>query len=224
MTNQTQLLVEDGADNTDAPVYDRIAHVTRLLRDSLRELGLEPSVQAAAKAMPDAQSRLRYITSLTEKAANDVLNSAELAQTELGCLKANAGRLAEDLGEILLPVTSEQVVLPVSLANNVQAFLAGVKDDLRPVDAALIDIITAQAFQDLTGQVASKLTVLLDRIEHELVQVLIEYMPEKYSQEMEKDTEAENALLNGPVVEHKESGGTVQNQQQVDDLLAQLGF
>lgn len=224
MTDSTQPLPENGSAMGEAPVYDRIAHVTRLLRDSLRELGLEPSVQAAAKAMPDAQSRLRYITSLTEKAANDVLNSAELAQSELGRLKANATSLSEELEQAMQPVTHAQVQLPAELAKNVQAFLAGVKEEIRPVDAALIDIITAQAFQDLTGQVASKLTVLLDRIEQELVQVLIEYMPEKYSQEMEKEAQLENALLNGPVVEHKENGGTVQNQQQVDDLLAQLGF
>lgn len=224
MTDSTQPLPENGSTMGEAPVYDRIAHVTRLLRDSLRELGLEPSVQAAAKAMPDAQSRLRYITSLTEKAANDVLNSAELAQSELGRLKANATSLSEELEQAMQPVTHAQVQLPAELAKNVQAFLAGVKEEIRPVDAALIDIITAQAFQDLTGQVASKLTVLLDRIEQELVQVLIEYMPEKYSQEMEKEAQLENALLNGPVVEHKENGGTVQNQQQVDDLLAQLGF
>lgn len=224
MKNLTQPLPEDGKINAEAPVYDRIAHVTRLLRDSLRELGLEPSVQSAAKAMPDAQSRIRYITSLTEKAANDVLNSAELAQSELGHLKANAASLSEELEQAMQSGTHDQVLLSAEQANNVQSFLVGVKEELRPVDTALIDIITAQAFQDLTGQVASKLTVLLDRIEQELVQVLIEYMPEKYNQEMEKEVQAEDALLNGPVVEHEENGGTVKNQQQVDDLLAQLGF
>lgn len=224
MTDSKQALPENGNTVDEAPVYDRIAHVTRLLRDSLRELGLEPSVQAAAKAMPDAQSRIRYITSLTEKAANDVLNSAELAQSQLGHLKASAVSLSEELVQAMQPVEQPQVQLPVELAKNIQAFLSGVKEEIRPVDTALIDIITAQAFQDLTGQVASKLTVLLDRIEQELVQVLIEYMPEKYSQEVDKEAQAENALLNGPVVEHKENGGTVQNQQQVDDLLAQLGF
>ena len=224
MTDSKQALPENGNTVDEAPVYDRIAHVTRLLRDSLRELGLEPSVQAAAKAMPDAQSRIRYITSLTEKAANDVLNSAELAQSQLGHLKASAVSLSEELVQAMQPVEQPQVQLPVELAKNIQAFLSGVKEEIRPVDTALIDIITAQAFQDLTGQVASKLTVLLDRIEQELVQVLIEYMPEKYSQEMDKEAQAENALLNGPVVEHKEHGGTVQNRQQVDDLLAQLGF
>lgn len=224
MTDSKQALPENGNTVDEAPVYDRIAHVTRLLRDSLRELGLEPSVQAAAKAMPDAQSRIRYITSLTEKAANDVLNSAELAQSQLGHLKASAVSLSEELVQAMQSVEQPQVQLPVELAKNIQAFLSGVKEEIRPVDTALIDIITAQAFQDLTGQVASKLTVLLDRIEQELVQVLIEYMPEKYSQEMDKEAQAENALLNGPVVEHKENGGTVQNQQQVDDLLAQLGF
>lgn len=224
MTDSKQALPENGNTVDEAPVYDRIAHVTRLLRDSLRELGLEPSVQAAAKAMPDAQSRIRYITSLTEKAANDVLNSAELAQSQLGHLKASAVSLSEELVQAMQPVEQPQVQLPVELVKNIQAFLSGVKEEIRPVDTALIDIITAQAFQDLTGQVASKLTVLLDRIEQELVQVLIEYMPEKYSQEMDKEAQAENALLNGPVVEHKENGGTMQNQQQVDDLLAQLGF
>lgn len=208
--------------NSTEPVYDRIAYVTRMLRDSLRELGLEPTVQAATQAMPDVRSRIRYITSLTEQAANTVLNSTEKVQDDLSALKRDNQNLAEKINA-LSEDGQGRVLLPAGLLDEIKAFHNGFREKIKPVDQAMIEIITAQSFQDMTGQVSGKLTVLIERVEQELLQVLSDNIPEGKGHWQEPEPEGDAALLNGPAVEPADDT-TVQNQQQVDDLLAKLGF
>lgn len=45
--------------------------------------------------------------------------------------------------------------------------------------AHLMDIMMAQDFQDLSGQVIKKVTELAQNLERQLVQLLVEYSPEE---------------------------------------------
>ena len=114
-------------------------------------------------------------------------------------------------------------LLPAGLLDEIKAFHNGFREKIKPLDQAMIEIITAQSFQDLTGQVSGKLTVLIERVEQELLQVLSDNIPEGKGHWQEPEPEGDAALLNGPAVEPADDT-TVQNQQQVDDLLAKLGF
>ncbi|NLY65838.1 MAG: protein phosphatase CheZ, partial [Alcaligenaceae bacterium] len=171
---------------------------------------------------PDVRSRIRYITSLTEQAANTVLNSTEKVQDDLSALKRANQNLAEKINA-LSEDGQGRVLLPAGLLDEIKGFHNGFKEKIKPVDQAMIEIITAQSFQDLTGQVSGKLTVLIERVEQELLQVLSDNVPEGKGHWQEPEPEGDAALLNGPAVEPADDT-TVQNQQQVDDLLAKLGF
>ena len=81
-----------------------------------------------------------------------------------------------------------------------------------------MEIVMAQDFQDLTGQVVKKVIDLAQQLETQLLQVLIEAMPE------EKKAEAPEGLMNGPVINAAGRGDVVTSQAQVDDLLESLGF
>src|SRR5690606_16135802 len=70
----------DGGGTVDETLIHRIAQLTRMLRDSMRELGLDQAVKEAAYAIPDARDRLHYVARMTEQAANRVLNAAEALQ------------------------------------------------------------------------------------------------------------------------------------------------
>jgi chemotaxis protein CheZ len=92
--------------------------------------------------------------------------------------------------------------------------------------ALLMDIMMAQDFQDLTGQVIKKITGLAQDLEKQLVQLLIDFSPAI----PKKDSEANNAeagdnssLLNGPQID-PDAVDIVASQEQVDDLLDSLGF
>ena len=82
----------------------------------------------------------------------------------------------------------------------------------------LMEIMMAQDFQDLTGQVIKKVIALAQDLESQLMAVLIETMPG------EKRTESVESLLNGPVINAEGRTDVVASQQQVDDLLESLGF
>ena len=51
-----------------------------MLRDSLRELGLDQAIAEAAEAIPDARDRLDYVVQMTAQAAERALNCVEAAQ------------------------------------------------------------------------------------------------------------------------------------------------
>jgi chemotaxis protein CheZ len=102
----------------------------------------------------------------------------------------------------------------VATAQSLQMMAA----DANTTKAQLMEIMMAQDFQDLTGQVIRKITDLAHNLENQLVQLLVEHAP------VEIRCEVDASLLNGPVINHGEDGATMASQSQVDDLLDSLGF
>lgn len=193
----------------------RIAHLTRMLRESMRELGLDQAIKDAAHAIPDARDRLHYVAHMTEQAANRVLNAAEEVQP----LQEQLGKQARQLDERWQQWFDAPVELPQAreLVDDTRALLADIPVKTQKTQDNLMDIIMAQDFQDLTGQVIMKMLGVVTAIETELVQVLVDSVPQ------EKREEAAS-LLNGPAINPQGKADVVTSQDQVDDLLSSLGF
>ena len=189
-------------------LLNRIGQLTRMLRESMRELGLDQAIKEAAEAIPDARDRLGYVARMTEQAANRVLNAAEAIQP----LQADMQRDAKSLSQRWLQPTPD-----ADLSADTRAFLDDIADKAQRTQENLLDIIMAQDFQDLTGQVIMRMLGVVGAIEKELVQVLVENVP------TEKREEADS-LLNGPQTRTEGRQDIVTNQDQVDDLLSSLGF
>lgn len=193
----------------------RIAQLTRMLRESMRELGLDQAIKDAAQAIPDARDRLRYVASMTEQAANRVLNAAEKMQPIQDGLRREAQALdARWQAWFERPVELDQAR---ALVDDTRGLLRRIPDRAQVSQDCLMEIIMAQDFQDLTGQVIMKMLDVVGAIETELVQVLLDNVP----QERRGDTAS---LLNGPQVAPEGRPDVVTSQDQVDDLLSSLGF
>ncbi|MBO9357353.1 protein phosphatase CheZ [Bordetella petrii] len=201
------------ADPTD--LIHRIASLTRMLRDSMRELGLDQAIKDAAQAIPDARDRLRYVAQMTEQAANRVLNATDAA----GPLQDRMARAAQGLDERWRQWFDQPLELPQAreLVDDTRAFLADVPVQTQQTQSRLMEIVMAQDFQDLTGQVIMRMMDVVGAIERELLQVLLDNVPQ------ERRDEAQT-LLNGPQVSPAGKPDVVTSQDQVDDLLASLGF
>lgn len=196
-------------------LIQRIAQLTRTLRVSMRELGLDQAIKDAAHAIPDARDRLHYVAQMTEQAANRVLNAAEQIQPWQEAMQRDAKALDARWQDWFdHPVELDQAR---SLVDDTRAFLKDVPEKTQSSQNNVMEIIMAQDFQDLTGQVIMKMLGVIGAIETELVQVLIDNVP----QEKREETKT---LLNGPVVNAAGKSDVVTNQDQVDDLLASLGF
>ena len=197
-------------------VFNRIGVMTRQLHDTLRELGYERSLQEAAHAIPDARQRLSYIAEMTEQAASKVLNATDIAKPLQDRLQAGAESLRSRWDLLYANQLSPDEFR--ALAGETREFLGGVVSDTRETNAQLLEIMMAQDFQDLTGQVIKKVVDLAQSLEQQLLQVLLEAMP------AERKTEASESLMNGPVISAVGRDDVVSNQEQVDDLLESLGF
>lgn len=194
--------------------FDRLGHIVRQLHDSLRELGYDRSLSDIATEVTDATDRLEYIATLTEQAANKVLNSIDEAMPVQDQLIARArdvdGRWAA-LFDAKLGVDQFKL-----LAHDSRGFATAVAEAGEAEKARLMQIMMAQDFQDITGQIIKKVVNITQKLERELAQLLVDNAPQK-SKEKEKEKVVD--LLAGPAVP-----ASAMAQTDVDDLLADLGF
>ncbi|GAB4558449.1 MAG: protein phosphatase CheZ [Rhizobacter sp.] len=192
-------------------VFQQLGLITRQLHDTLHQLGVMPKLQDAANNLPDARSRLNYIAEKTGSAANKVLNSVDQAKTEHNAIAAETRRMAA-------AIVADPVKAVAS--GSVMNFVSDVEDATARIDRHLTDIMMAQDFHDLTGQVVAKVVSLAADLEDSLVKLLVQAAPP----EAQKVIEHSAATLNGPVVNPQGRTDVVTNQTEVDDLLASLGF
>ena len=209
-----------GIDHVEQSQHDellmRVGHMTRLLHDSLRGLGLDKLLERAAEDIPDARDRLDYVAKMSEQAAQKVLNATDAAIPLQEAMDDGARSLLQSLHEI-----NEREASADEYRNEVKKvmdYLQLANQHSRETKAHLMNIMMAQDFQDLTGQVIKRVTELAQNLEQQLVQLLIEYSPEQVKRS------TEDGLLNGPQINPEGKSDIVANQGQVDDLLDSLGF
>jgi chemotaxis protein CheZ len=193
----------------------RIGHMTRALHESLRGLGLDKLIEKAASDIPDARDRLDYVARLSEDAAQKVLNATDAASPLQDRIGDDARQLSASWNALLTGDGSSQQWR--DLAQRTVSALDGAAAGATQTKAHLMDIMMAQDFQDLTGQVIKKVTSIAQNLEKQLVQMLIDFAPEQMKKELD------NGLLNGPQIDPT-GEGVVADQEQVDDLLDSLGF
>ncbi len=205
-----------GGDADAEKVINHIGQMARTLHDALRELGLNKEIEKAASSIPDARDRLNYVATLTQQAAERVLNATEAAQPVVEKIEVEAHRLSgqwQMLFEKKLDVEQFK-----NLVMQTHAFLYEVPKQTKVTNAYLMEIMMAQDFQDLTGQVIKKIITLTQDMERQLVALLLESAPDSVKAELN------TGLLNGPVINPNGRSDVVTSQDQVDDLLGSLGF
>lgn len=198
-----------------SPVFERLGNIVRALHDALTEIGAQRVIADAASEFPSARERLLHIARLTENAANIVLGKVEENGPVLDHLAAKAAALQGAWR--ILPVPGDGTLPPPELVADTQRFLAEVESGCSTSRAALSDIMMAQDFQDLTGQLIKKVVTLMERTETDLLALLVEAAPPGLTVQVPRDE-----LTAGPGAHG--SGGTALEQANVDDLLAELGF
>jgi chemotaxis protein CheZ len=190
-------------------VFQQLGSITRLLHDTMQQLGVMPKLQVATDGLPDARSRLTYIAQKTADAANKVLNSVDQA-------KADHAAISAATREMAAAIVADPVRAVAS--GRVMNFVQDVEQRTAAIDNHLTDIMMAQDFHDLTGQVVAKVVTLANDLEDSLVKLLVQVVPPDQREKVDP------SVLAGPVVNAEGRTDVVTNQGEVDDLLASLGF
>lgn len=203
--------------NSAEELVQRIGSLTRQMRESIRALGLDKNIVKAAEAIPDARDRLGYIAQMTERAAERALNAVDAAQPIQDSLAKHAKGLSQRWDAWFANPVALEEARELVLDN--RAYLKLVPQQVSATNSQLMEIMMAQDFQDLTGQVIKKMMVLIHDMDTQLLQLLMDNAPI-----IEKRVEsAPPAQLHGPEIKLGQTDA-VDDQDQVDDLLASLGF
>lgn len=197
-------------------MYEQIGQITRKMHNTLRDMGYDKSLERVADAIPDARDRLSYIASLTKSAADRVLNAIDVAQPLQDTLGSSSQSLSERWN--LLYANQLSVEEFKQLANDTRQYLNQVPQQTHETSTQLLEIVMAQDFQDLTGQVIKKMMDMFKTLEAEMLNLLVEFSPEH------KKGALDSSLLNGPAINQEGNPDVMSSQQQVDDLLDSLGF
>jgi chemotaxis protein CheZ len=198
----------------DKAMFERLGGIVRLLHDSLRELGYDKALTEASTQINDAQDRLEYVATLTEQAANKVLNTLDEGMPQQDTLSKQSKDMENRWADLFAGKLSLEQFK--QLAGDSQQFAIAVSAATEAEKSRLLEIMMAQDFQDITGQLIKKVVNITKTVESELATLLRDNAPPAVK---EKIAQKEVSLMSGP------SAPTVAlSQDSVDDLLADLGF
>lgn len=218
-SEELETVDRDGSeDQSGKPMFERLGGIVRLLHDSLRQLGYDRSLSSVATEITDAQDRLEYVASLTEQAANKVLNAIDVGMPEQDLLQ----KKAKDMDKRWASLFEGKLNLEEfkALAGDSKHFAAAVADATDAEKARLLEIMMAQDFQDITGQLIKKIVAITHTAEKELAQLLRDNAPlEMKAAIAAAEGKPTESLMHGPSVP-----ALAMEQDDVDSLLADLGF
>ncbi len=221
---QLEICIDDIHNFKDNELFQELGKMTREIHDSIMKFRMDSRINDLAETdIPDAKDRLEYVITMTEKAANTAMAVIE-----------EGSPVAEKLGDEASVLKAQWIkfrsreLSPDELrdmGNEVEAFFDETENMMKKLLSGFTEILMAQDFQDLTGQIIRQVINLVDEIETNLVE-LVKIQGENQIKESTTEVMEEGeAKLDGPQIPGKETSNDVmKGQDDVDDLLASLGF
>lgn len=208
----------------DSTLFLELGKMTREIHESIMNFRMDSRITDLAHTdIPDAKDRLEYVITMTEKAANTVLGVVERGTPVAEKLIEQSARLTSQWQKFRRREMGPDELR--TMGQDVENFLAESSTMMTELLSGFTEVLMAQDFQDLTGQIIRRVINLVNEIEANLVQ-LIRIQGENYVRDdkKEKTAAAGDTKLEGPQIPGKESSDVMRGQDDVDDLLASLGF
>ncbi|MGD8483756.1 MAG: protein phosphatase CheZ [Thioalkalispiraceae bacterium] len=212
-------IVDDLARIREGVLYQEMGKLTRELHDAISAFGMDDRItDIAAHDIPDARQRLNYVISKTDEAANKTLNAVEASLPLCENMESQASELHNEWQRF----TNREMDAAEfrDLSKKLDSYLQSNSSSASTLKENLNEVLLAQDFQDLTGQIIKRVITLVEEVEANLVELIkVTGMPEA-----DAPRKTEEAKLNGPAVPGVDDDKTVSGQDEVDDLLSSLGF
>lgn len=226
-------LIHELNQTRDRGLYHEVGKLTRELHSAIMNFQIDPRMPQAEEVsqITDATERLSYVVRLTEAAANRTMDLVESSVPVVKELGAEAKVLSAEWGRFLRREIDAQAFR--ELARRVESFLARAESETHGVAGNLNDILLAQDYQDLTGQVIKRVTQLVTEVESNLLKlVLMASEVDRFvgvthdPSTLRDDAELEKIRSRGegPQIHADKREDVVSGQDDVDDLLSSLGF
>ncbi|KPJ88801.1 MAG: chemotaxis protein CheZ [Gammaproteobacteria bacterium SG8_11] len=201
-------------------LFQEVGKMTRQLHDALESFRRDSRIDSLAEhEIPDARQRLSYVIEMTQKSADRTLSAVEETMPMAEKISEQAGNLGQTWKKFRNRELSVEQFRELSA--DIETFLTDIERDSSIMKNNLNDVLMAQDFQDLTGQIIKRVITLVEEVEGNLVE-LIRLTGDRFAKPVE-DNEADTAP-EGPHVPGVGVKDVVANQDDVDDLLSSLGF
>jgi chemotaxis protein CheZ len=201
-------------------LFLEVGRLTRELHDAINGFLLDARISDMTNVeIPDAKERLNYVITMTQQSADRTLNEVEKCLPLVETMEKQATLLSEEWNKLRMRMLSKDEFKDLSDA--LSSFLQQTRQDSSDLHASLSEVLMAQDFQDLTGQIIRKVIVLVQDVEQKLVK-LVRITGNKLEDGGSAKKEEEE--LAGPAIPGLEQGDQVTSQDDVDDLLSSLGF
>jgi chemotaxis protein CheZ len=219
-------LLEANSMGNSVELFAEVGKLTRQLHDSLNSFQLDGRIADLAMSdIPDAQSRLNYVMETTEKAANTTMDAVEASMPIAEKMNSSISAIMPEWKKLM----TRDLALGEfkTLCHDLDAFLSESSTESAKLTTLLTEVLMAQGYQDLTGQVIRRVIELVKEVEHSLVQMLTMFSdPDAEVDEKTNNSEKQSDTVKaeGPIIDAENREDVVSNQDDVDDLLSSLGF
>lgn len=217
--SEANKLLDDLTTVRESGLFKDIGKLTRELHDSISSFHLDVKFsQFTETDIPDAKERLNYVIDMTDKSAHRTLTAVENTLPIAGDLKDSSTHLVNEWKRFLARNMPYEEFKPFS--KKIGTFLEKVENDSDQLKEKLSEVLMAQDFQDLTGQIIRRVISLVTDVEDNLVNLIKITGGQKIEGNLE-----DKDILEGPILpEQKKDKTYVAGQDEVDDLLSSLGF
>ncbi|RBO83242.1 protein phosphatase CheZ [Marinomonas aquiplantarum] len=211
--------------------YNEVGYLTRSLHDAIRDFQIDSmdlvvgeGADSATK-ITDASDRLNYVIETTSSAANKTMDMVDSSVPVASELQTQARELRKDWGRLIQRDLTPQEFR--DLYKRIDVFLTYADESATTLHSNLNTILLEQGYQDLTGQVISRVNELIRDVEEKLVHlVAVAGRVDSISgiEHQEKESEQDDTRGHGPSINKQNNPEVLNSQDEVDDLLSSLGF
>jgi len=201
-------------------LFLEVGRLTRELHDAINGFLLDARINDMTSVeIPDAKERLKYVITMTQQSADRTLTAVENSLPLVEVMEKRAAALSEEWNKLRMRMLNKDEFK--GLSDDLADFLLHTQEDAKALHSSLSEVLMAQDFQDLTGQIIRKVIDLVHDVEEKLVK-LVRITGSKLDEG--KAPEQEKEALAGPAIPGLDHGDQVTSQDDVDDLLSSLGF
>jgi len=221
-------VVSDLDDTRDQTLFVEVGRLTRTLHESIRNFRIDSiHVSADKSTINDASDRLAYVVEMTNKAATKTLDLVEDTMPYAAEIKNEAKSLEQKWKKLQRKEMKPDEFR--ALSTSMATFLGKLSRDSDKVHENLSEILIAQDFQDLTGQVLNRVMSLVTEVEENLVDLVrmagkVDIITGTTHEVADENDQSEEIKGEGPQMNAEVRNDVVSGQDDVDDLLSSLGF
>jgi chemotaxis protein CheZ len=224
-TDSANALLDAVTMKESVELFAEVGKLTRQLHDSLNNFQLDERIAGLANEdIPDAQTRLTYVIEETEKAANTTMDAVEQSMSIVETMKGQLDSLMPEWKKLM----NREIELDEfkSMCLDLDKHLESSLADADKMMGLLTEVLMAQGYQDLTGQVIRRVIELVKEVEDSLVHMLTVFGGAEVTKATKtSQPKVEKAIVaEGPIIDAESRDDVVSGQDDVDDLLSSLGF